>query len=669
MSQPNPVAPSKIDPRLAMILSLEPETVSTAFMEYEARSDATPGPLNKLKALASKSDWRQARKKLSSLLSEHLSFDLDEKDARPAPRVSVLIKFSGDPRAFRGRLAALKIEVGSLAGDILTAYGSLEAIDALWRSDPAVVFIELSRFATQKLDRTVLQIGAQALHDNRPPYTGKGSVIGVVDMDGIDFYHPDFRKEDGTTRITHLWDQQIERSPSSPAGSTPAAWGYGVEYRAADIDEDLRGARPYDTVPHQPFIPAKGAPNHATHTAGVAAGNGRASKETTKDGWGKYTGVAPEAEIIYVNTFASGIMGLADLAEVCDAIAYIFDRAGERPCVVNLSLGDDLGPHDGTCLVEQFIDCILLEKPGRAVVIAAGNSNSTRQYAEVVVPEEGEVMIPFTVAAPTVDDEVMQIWYRSTDRLAVAVVAPGSAGRTRDFQPQEGVVAEALHGVRVSVVSSLNDGRNGDNVIEVLLQPRERPISTGEWALAVRRVAGWAAPAGETRCHAWIDGNTKLYDPQLTLAWSPEVAIKGRCTLTTPGTCKGAVTVGSYLVDGSFALSSTSGRGPTRDARRKPDLVAPGGNNVHAPLARHRTPEGREGGDYCPGTGTSQAAAHVSGLVALLFEMRGEQRLPADQTKLILQNGASKPAPQERRGPAPDDDNGLGAGFARAPSL
>lgn len=528
----------------------------------------------------------------------------------------VLVRFRGDA----GRLADLGAQVRSVAGDVATAVVALRAVQRL-EQDPDTIFIELSRPAFPLLDRSVQAIHADTVHRASPPIRGAGTVIGIIDVDGIDFHHPDFIVAAGgapRTRIAWLWDQQA--AGPRAAGAVPARWGYGVEYSAADIDRDLASAAPYAVVDHRPDL--EGAIlGHGTHMAGIAAGNGRALE-------GKYTGVAPEAEIVFVNTTSSGTRGLGDMSRLCDAIAYVFDRAGDRPCVASISLGDNLGPHDGTSLVERFIDAAVA-RPGRAVVVAAGNSNDRGQHAEICVPPAGAASLELIVPPSARFGEAIEIWYPGDDRLELTVVGPGGE-RAASVPPGTSLAVLDMGVGAVAVSSIVRDGRNGDNVIGLLLQPGGPlgRLASGRWRLELRRVQD-ASPAVGGVCHAWIDGNTDA-------RWAHPA--KGRCTLTTPATSRGAITVGNCMPSLSGGVSDTSSRGPTRDGRRKPDVVAPG-RAITAPLAC-ATPLAREQA-YESGFGTSQAAAHVAGVAALLFQCRGGS-LDALSLKALLASTAER---------------------------
>ena len=103
---------------------------------------------------------------------------------------------------------------------------------------------------------------------------------------------------------------------------------------------------------------------HGAHTMGIAAGGDMKSK---------YYGVAPDADIVFVS-FKS------DDTNIADAIKYIFDYADkvDKPCVINMSLGQHIGPHNGTSFLDRLID--ESTGPGRIIVGAAGNEGNVRLH-------------------------------------------------------------------------------------------------------------------------------------------------------------------------------------------------------------------------------------------------------------------------------------------------
>ncbi len=154
----------------------------------------------------------------------------------------------------------------------------------------------------------------------------------------------------------------------------------------------------------------------------IACGNG---------GGSGVPGVAPQADIIFVQISASDIpwqghevvgSNLGSSTKLLEAIKFIFEQAGTRPCVINISLGTNGGPHDGTSLVEQGIDAIVTEKPNRAVVIAASNSYQDGIHASGKVTAENSIDLVWEIDQFDRTHNEMEIWYSKDDQLQLELI-------------------------------------------------------------------------------------------------------------------------------------------------------------------------------------------------------------------------------------------------------
>lgn len=116
---------------------------------------------------------------------------------------------------------------------------------------------------------------------------------------------------------------------------------------------------------------------------------------------------------------------------------YIFQRAAElgKPAVINLSLGTDYGPHDGSTLEERGIDD--LAGPGRVVVVAAGNPGAANWSPQLrggyALHGEGALGEAFTFRFPTYDGSIgddyvfFDLWYPGGNKCQVRVTTPSGA--------------------------------------------------------------------------------------------------------------------------------------------------------------------------------------------------------------------------------------------------
>ena len=189
--------------------------------------------------------------------SENLNVGYD-----PTTRLwDVIVKYSGPESGLGGERIQVVPLLGSYAVVTLpeteiSAYSVREQIEFIEK--PKRLYFETfeEREASCILP---VQNGADGL-------TGKGILVGIVDS-GVDYFHPDFRNEDGSTRILRLWDQSV-------AGNPPENYVSGTEYTKEEIDEALT----LGETEGRRLVPSGDFSGHGTAVLGIAAGNGRASE-------------------------------------------------------------------------------------------------------------------------------------------------------------------------------------------------------------------------------------------------------------------------------------------------------------------------------------------------------------------------------------------------------
>lgn len=381
---------------------------------------------------------------------------------------------------------------------------------------------------------------------------------------------------------------------------------------------------------------------HGTHATGVAAGNGRGTSGNT------YRGMAPGASIIAVRGTRDYIGGFATV-DLVNAMSFIDQKARElgMPYVINLSLGGHFGPHDGTRLDERVIDYLVGPgKPGKAIVVAAGNEGSQPIHAGGRLTQGGSAALRVNVPSGG-GVFYADIWYEGSDTFGIGFIAPNGANLNPAPVPpgsdacyQLGNPAAAV----ICIVHLTNNQHNGDK--EIIFEVRS--LLSGTWQLILR---GNSVTNG--RYDGWILGCCGWANPD------------NQMRVGMPGTARNAITVGAYTtrnqwidVDGNPRsrsatvgnIASFSSNGPTRDGRLKPEITAPG-EMICATLSA-QSPAGSLGSMYpnrgfiCQGgahgisMGTSFAAPHVTGAVALMLSMN--RYWDAAQLKNILANNARR---------------------------
>lgn len=509
----------------------------------------------------------------------------------------LIVKYNGNLNRVREAFPDVK------AAELTNEYAILVVpepyIDAL-ASFPEIEYIEKPKLLNFAVSQGRTASCINPVQDGAGGLTGRGTIVAVIDS-GIDIFHMDFRNGDGSTRILELWDQSLDRV-----------------FTREEINEALsRGERSEGEA----LVPSRDLSGHGTAVAGIAAGNGRESG-------GRHRGVAWESELLVVRLGVPRDNSFPRTTELMRALDYVVNRAlfYGMPMAVNLSFGNSYGSHDGTSLLETYIDDIS-NYWKTVIVTGTGNEGSSRGHASGRFSMGRDTEIELSVARYETGFGV-QLWKLYPDIVELALISPGGLST--------GVISNKLGPQRIrfgetTVLLYYGKPSPYSQAQEIYMDfiPGRDYVQSGIWKIRLtpRKVA-----VGQY--DLWLPGGGALNRSTRFLIPDPDT------TLTIPSTASKVISVGAY--DSSFlSFADFSGRGYTRLATQiKPDLAAPG-VGITAP---------RAGGGYEAVTGTSFAAPFVSGSASLLMQWGiaegNDEFLYGEKVKAYLIRGA-RPLPGE----------------------
>lgn len=448
--------------------------------------------------------------------------------------------------------------------------------------------------------------------------TGKGVLVGIVDS-GIDIFHPDFRNEDGTTRILELWDQTIPEN--SDGENTQSFYHRGQIFTREEINAALSE--------NNRSFPSRDLSGHGTHVAGIAAGNGRASR-------GEQKGVAPDSDLLIVklgNVFPEGFPRTTELMLGMD---YCVQKAAglNLPLALNISFGNSYGSHDGSSLLETFIDN--LSNLGRTTIaIGSGNEGNKGRHTSGTLTARNPMQIEFAISENE-SSLSLQLWKNYVDTFQIRLLAPSGSSVILTEQ-SIGAYRDTLDGTQLLWYFGEPSPYSVSQEIylEMIPLPANSYIQSGIWKLQFTPVN-----IVDGRFDLWLPSGNSINPSTRFLIPTPET------TLTIPSTASNPITVAAYDSN-TDTLAPFSGQGFTGLSLPKPDIAAPGVDIISA----------APGGGYTPNTGTSMATPFVTGSAALLMQygiIQGrDPYLYGQKVKAYLQKGA-RHLPSVQTYPSPD---------------
>lgn len=553
----------------------------------------------------------------------------------------LIVKYNG---ALKEAVSGLPVTAEELiVEELIAGYGLLtvpeDLVDTVSRL-PQIEYVEKPKrlffsMADGKEVSCVLPVTKR-----QPFLSGKGILLAVIDS-GIDYTNRNFRNADGSTRILSLWDQTV--SPDAEKGFfPPEGFQTGTEFTREQINAALREA---DPLRQYELVPSRDSSGHGTAVAGIAAG--AAANVTGGVANNNYEGVAPESELLIVKLGALRENSFPRTTEMMRAVTYVVRKAQSinRPVAINLSFGNTYGAHDGSSLLERFLDNAA--EIGRTVIcVGSGNEGASAGHREGRVNVGETAATELSVGAYETAFSV-QLWKTYTDVFRITLRSPG--GQEFSFSTEKGgeITWEAER-TRILIYVGEPSPYAVEQEIYFDFIPENLYISPGIWSFLIGTQEKESSFYFYLPSQAARNQNTRFFEPNPNL------------TLTIPSTASKVITVGAY--DSTYdAYADFSGRG-YRYAERdigllaagaaKPDLAAPG-VNITAPDIY---------GGYRSFTGTSFATPFVTGAAALLMEwgiVQGNDAfLYGEKVKAYLRRGARKIRGEEFY---PNDRVGYGA--------
>lgn len=527
----------------------------------------------------------------------------------------ITLLFDGDCTNFN--ISNIFLDISKISDNISTAFIKVQDLPLL-ESIQCLKYADIGEKLELEVSNARNTTNTNSVHSGiglNQSYTGTGVVVGVID-NGFDYTHPNFKDSNGNLRISRVWEQ------NNSNGNSPSPFNYGSQF----IGSQAILNKLYDM------------PNfsHGTHVTGIATGSGNGNPNLLK-------GMAPDADIILVSNASDldgEIAGTANSTKLIDAINYIKNYANSvnKPVVINMSFGTNLGPHDGTDLLSTGLNSFATNQ-GLILVKSAGNDGAKKKHVVNVFTGN---QTKFILNNVNNGSSKIDIWGNNQGANSAFGITIGVYNISTQTYESTNVLQFIVNGnlnfqnpyTLVDVDSGLFNDDNWFITLSSEINPlNNRPhlriscntlndTSTDFLVVSIQSI--------DDTIHSWCN-ECEFYNPTGFNFTDGDDFF----SITEPGNASGVITVGSYNVTNenpfpgiNGTLSSFSSKGPRTDFLIKPNVTAPG-NRIVSSLSSFDTNYQPGGADvtntfgthsYGKMQGTSMAAPVVSGIVALWLQ-------------------------------------------------
>lgn len=422
--------------------------------------------------------------------------------------------------------------------------------------------------------------------------TKKSNVVfGIVDF-GFDFTHANFLDPNGNTRFEKIWAQPLKQKSANK-------YGYGEVFNEAQINKALKTSKPFKNLGYHPgkndFI---GRGMHGTHVLGIAASSGYIGEKS----------LAGDCPIVAVDMGSSYVNGsdlsLGDSVKLIEGLDFILEQAGQRPCVINMSLGGHCSDHTGNTLVEIALNNIVKKRGGTVIVQSTGNYFLANCHNAGVLGQDEVRDIEWLFKSRDKSPNEIEIWYENNDRIGLELLDENGnlLGESMPFEDSIINYDNIQNGIIFHRHNEPNSKKNHINII-LSKRPESRRL--------IVRLIGLKIENGEY--HAYIERD------DLGQSYFSSQDVNTNFTIGSICNAPLTIAVGAYNQEDSKSTPmSFSSAGPTVDRRKKPEILAAGNKILAAKSAGKFELKAKP--RLTAKSGSSMASPYVASLAVKVLE-------------------------------------------------
>lgn len=471
----------------------------------------------------------------------------------------ILFYFGNIIEAFKNIDYALVYSMGPLFTLAVIKRGM---IGKLLEDVPEIYYAEKSfPYNLSNLENMNNGIAYKFMEEENIELKGQGVIVGIIST-GIDYLNERFMTDSKQSRIMAIWDQTIEKDKISTL-----PFFYGTEYLKEDINKAIEtknaGGDPYTIVEH------KDNSGYGTALAGIIGGRKLYPEDS-------FTSIVPKCEYAIVklkeakkSTLEMNGVGKVDVpvyeaTDIRTAIVYLaqLQYKENKPMVIYLPLGTNIGGHDGASPIEDFVD-YYSDRKGLAIVTDTGSQGNTETHTSGVIQSVGDMQAIEINVGEEQENLYVSIWFEVADKASISIVPP--VGNPIEKIPPLLLDGEELIykiGESTARVQFFLSTTNGIEFINIMIWN----VTSGLWKI---NVIGEYIVDG--RYDSW------LYQRELLRPGTKFLKPDPFITLTLPSTANKTFS-NSFFNSNTGLFSERAGKGYTKDDRIEPEVCCPGTN-------------------------------------------------------------------------------------------